>query len=172
MKRYLLSLRGVNCQGNYKLAGFWKRKEDSTRSPPLPLEIRFPRRMFLLRRRGDIYCHWGKGVLMRWLSTQFSITKWPGTIYAPLCFPAAHPLTLLGNASLSPPLPCWVTDGFSCRQTITAEAFGCIPFVSGGKHNGDMGHVLYMFLCLFLCLLCAVDIRKEYSLTQFTLIWL
>lgn len=27
------------------------------------------------------------------------------------------------------PLPRCVTDGFSCRQTITAEAFGCIPFV-------------------------------------------
>ncbi len=68
---------------------------------------------------------------------------------------------LLGNASLSPPLPCWVTDGFSCRQTITAEAFGCIPFVLVGKQNSYMEMVMF-YACFIVCLVTAC-MRKEYS---------
>lgn len=64
-------------------------------------------------------------------STQCLITKWPGTIYAPLCLFSCSPHGLLAWECFTP--SCRVTDGFSCRQTITAEAFGCIPFVSVGE---------------------------------------
>lgn len=78
-------------------------------------------------------------------------------------------LLAAGNASLSPPpsflcLPCRVTDGFSCRQTITAAAFGRIPFVSGSGNK----IVVWKWSCCFF-VLCVVHIRKEYSLYKFSL---
>lgn len=78
-------------------------------------------------------------------------------------------LLAAGNASLSSPpsflcLPCRVTDGFSCRQTITAAAFGRIPFVSGSGNK----IVVWKWSCCFF-VLCVVHIRKEYSLYKFSL---
>lgn len=61
-------------------------------------------------------------------------------------------------------LPCRVTDGFSCRQTITAAAFGRIPFVSGSGNK----IVVWKWSCCFF-VLCVVHIRKEYSLYKFSL---
>lgn len=105
-------------------------------------------------------------------STQFLITKWPGTIYAPLCFSSCSPTDFSMGMLHFPPLPCWVTDGFSCRQTITAEAFGCIPFcLEWGNKIVIWKWPCCMRASLFVLgffLLCVAHIRKEYSLNKFS----
>ncbi|MEQ2192595.1 hypothetical protein XENOCAPTIV_014055 [Xenoophorus captivus] len=100
-----------------------------------------------------------------------SITKWPGTIYVRLCFFFHSPSDiLLGNPSLSPPSPCWVTDGFSCRRTIAAQAFGCVTFVLAGETKCICGNALVLCKLLCLCclpfLLCDVPRRKEQILIE------
>lgn len=63
--------------------------------------------------------------------------------------------------------PRRVTDGLSCRQTITAEAFDCIPlvFVEDAQWSDGRAHVFIH--AALLVLLLVVHIRKEYSPDKF-----
>lgn len=156
-KVFVVTERGVNCQGNYKLALKKKKERRCYFEPSLILQDRVSEENVCLP-RWAINFHQGGGGrrgLMHLHSTPV-LNHQMARYYLCACAP---PLTLGMLHFLSPPR--WVTDGFSCRRTITAAAFGCIPFVLVGvKQNGHMEMVMF-YACCFVCLVACCSHEKR-----------
>lgn len=106
-------------------------------------------------------------------STQSLITKWPGTIYAPVCLSCRSP-TDFSLGMLHFPPASLLGDGWLQLSTNNHSRsiwlHSSLSWVR--KQNSYMEMAMFyarFIVCLGLFfLLCDVHIRKEYSLNKFT----